>query len=247
MTRKVDIIWLEDCISTNDEALKHISAIDKMSVVVAENQKSGRGQRGNLWHSSPGENLTFSIAIKFDEKELSAYNQFILSQLTSLTIVDFLKMKGIEAKIKWPNDIYCESRKIAGILIENRLSGEFMGSSIIGVGLNVNQMDFPEELPNPTSMSNESGKTWDRKDCLNEIIDLFNKYYDRFAHIGGGYKRLKDIYLGQLMHYKEEHGFKDLNGNHFTGSIVDVDDLGHLIIEKEDGESAEFSFKEIIQ
>ena len=167
MSKKHDIIWLESVDSTNEEAKRHISDIDNLSVLSALEQTSGRGQRGNSWTSAPGENLMFSIVLKFSDTsadsdtvvlpQLHARDQFVLNEIASLSVVDFLSQHGIPARIKWPNDIYVGSKKICGILIENSLRGSEVSSSIIGIGLNINQRNFNVKLPNPTSMILEKG------------------------------------------------------------------------------------------
>ena len=168
MSKKHDIIWLESVDSTNEEAKRHISDIDNLSVLSALEQTAGRGQRGNTWTSAPGENLMFSIVLKFSEEPdgngesacmplLPARDQFILNEIASLSVVDFLSQHGIPARIKWPNDIYVGSKKICGILIENSLRGSEISTSIIGIGLNINQRNFNVNLPNPTSMVLERG------------------------------------------------------------------------------------------
>ena len=117
MTKKHDIMWLKSVDSTNEEDRRRISEIDNLSVLSAFEQTAGRGQRGNSWTSNVGENLMFSIVLKSasDDSELGgieARNQFILNEISSLSVVDFLRLHGIKAQIKWPNDIYVGSRKI---------------------------------------------------------------------------------------------------------------------------------------
>lgn len=160
MAKKHDIIWLNSIDSTNEEARRHISDIDNLSVLSAWEQTAGRGQRGNRWFSKAGENLLFSIVLKFScgdssapsLPKLSAREQFVLNEITSLSVVDFLSLHGIQAEVKWPNDVYVGDRKICGILIENSLRGPWLSSSIVGIGLNINQRNFNVNLPNPTSM-----------------------------------------------------------------------------------------------
>ena len=204
MAKKHDIIWLESIDSTNEECRRRISDIDNLSVVAALSQTSGKGQRGNVWLSESGQNLTFSIVLKFPAKGLKAemepmlaYDQFVLSEITSLAIVDLLADFGIEAKIKWPNDIYVGDRKICGILIENSLRGEWIQHSIIGIGLNVNQRNFDVTLPNPTSMVLCSGilEEYDLDYILEKLMDIFKHYITKFCHIRGGYGRLNKMYL----------------------------------------------------
>ena len=131
MTKKHDIIWLTSADSTNKEAQRRISDIDNLSVLSATEQTEGRGQRGNTWSSESGKNLLFSVVLKFSDTvfeggllpEMHAHDQFVISEASSLAIVDLLAENDIEAKIKWPNDIYVNSRKICGILIENSIKG----------------------------------------------------------------------------------------------------------------------------
>ena len=170
MESKTDIIWLERVDSTNDEARRHISEIDNLSVVSALEQTKGRGQRGNRWSSQPGENLTFSLVVK--DFRIKANEQSAISQTTALSLTDLLSRHEIKARIKWPNDIYAGDEKICGILIENSLKGSEIDWSIIGIGLNVNQTIFPSDLPNPTSMSLEN-RGADIEALLVEYMDIF--------------------------------------------------------------------------
>lgn len=146
-----NIEWLDEAASTNDE----VRSRGVGGVVVARRQSAGRGQRGNTWSSAAGQNLTFSMLL--DTSFLPAAGQFLLSEVVALAVVDALASFGVTAMVKWPNDIYVDSRKIAGILIENDIRGERLWRSVVGVGLNVNQTTFPAELPNPTSMRLEGG------------------------------------------------------------------------------------------
>lgn len=146
-----DIIWLDSVDSTNSEAKRRISELRDLSVIAARNQTAGRGQNGNKWVSESSKNLTISIVLK--NPIIKPWEQSIISEATSQAIIDTLASYGIDARIKLPNDIYIGDRKICGILIENSILGEKINWSIIGIGLNVNQTEFPSDLPNPTSMS----------------------------------------------------------------------------------------------
>ena len=153
MKSKHKIIWLNEVDSTNEEAKRHISVIDNLSVLTALSQTAGRGQRGNSWLSAPGENLTFSIVLKHEPK-VKAYDQFVISEIVSLSVVDFLSSYGISARIKWPNDIYVGDRKISGILIEHSVTGDSLSSSVVGIGLNINQRNF--NVTNPLKSNPEA-------------------------------------------------------------------------------------------
>ncbi len=173
MSKKHDIMWFESLDSTNDEARRHISDIDNLSVVAAMEQTAGRGQGDHTWLSARGENLLFSIVLKFGEGELHAKDAFRISEVTSGSLVEFLAGHGIEAWIKPPNDIYVGNRKICGTLIENTVRGSWVSYSIIGIGLNINQRNFDVTLPNPTSMALETHKRYNINACLEEIMDIF--------------------------------------------------------------------------
>ena len=148
-----------------------------MSVIAAYEQTAGRGQRENIWLSEPGKNLTASIVLKHDGtilSRVSADNQFIISEMISKAVVGLLADYGVVARIKWPNDIYVGDKKICGILIEHTLRGSSIINSIIGVGLNVNQTEFDESLPNPTSLAAESNlENFDLNELLVRLIDKF--------------------------------------------------------------------------
>lgn len=285
MAKKHDIIWLESVDSTNEECRRRIYDIDNLSVVAALEQTSGKGQRNNRWISAPGENLTFSVALKFPEsgtarglEPMKAYDQFVLSEIAALSVVDLLAEHGIQARIKYPNDIYVGEKKICGILIENSLRGESIQYSIIGIGLNVNQRNFDVTLPNPTSMllccessglskhttSHEARPSFEIREILEDYMDIFQAYLERYCHIRGGYGRLRTMYLSHLWRKDEPAQFIDsktackqtsqtstpdtdfgINESVFTGIIRDLSDNGLLIVEMPDTSLKEFSFKEI--
>ena len=272
MAKKHDIIWLDSIDSTNEEAKRHISDIDNLSVLSAYEQTEGRGQRGNTWTSTPGENLMFSIVLK--NPKISARDQFCINEITSLSVVDFLSQHGISARIKWPNDIYVGSKKICGILIENSLHGSVISSSIIGIGLNINQRNFDVNLPNPTSMALcQPESTYEPHQCLDDFMDIFQSYVSRLMDYGTGVS-LRESYLSKLWRLNEQAIFIDYTslpsgchegpmnissscspgfpgqtapaGRPFTGIIRGLSPIGLLIVEEmEKGELKEFAFKEI--
>ncbi len=170
MTKRHDILWFESLDSTNDEAGRRISEIDNLSVVAAKVQTCGRGQGEHVWISPYGENLLFSLVLKFGEGAFPARDIPRINEWVSGAVVDFLRGYGIEAWVKLPNDIYVGSDKICGTLIENRLKDSWLISSIIGIGLNVNQTEFDSSLPNPTSMALETSKAYDIDACLDDLL-----------------------------------------------------------------------------
>lgn len=270
MTSSSSILWLESVDSTNSEARRRIASIDNLSVLATLNQTNGRGQRGNTWSSTPGENLTFSIVLKFEDgltHSLQAYDQFAISQMASLSVLDFLSIHGIEAAIKWPNDIYVGNRKICGMLIENSIREQWLSTSIVGIGINVNQKIFPDNVPNPTSMAIETGSSFRLKPLLEEFLSIFESYRSRYLHINGGLGKLTHLYLSQMWRKDVESVFIDytkIPGGHlsgpvgiinkennplpeasFTGIARGINDKGELVVEMKDSTIREFGFKEI--
>ena len=210
-------------------------------VVTAGHQTAGRGQRGNTWNSNAGENLLFSILVRPGET-LEVSKQFLLSQAVALSIHDAMKCHGIDTQLKWPNDIYAGNRKLAGILLELDYSGAFVEQAIIGIGLNVNQENFPPMDRTPVSMKMLRKRDFILDDVLATILDLFEHYYTemRFGNrdaIAAEYKRV-------LLGMNERHTFFDRDG-HFDAVIQDVESDGHLILRRNDGSTGRYAFKEV--
>lgn len=174
------IIWLQTADSTNKEVRRRMGSLDNLSIIAALTQTAGRGQGTHTWYSRPGTGLTFSLLLRFQpEGEYSLNIKYVLliTELTTVSLRDFLLGRGIEARIKWPNDIWVGDRKICGILIENVLDAEMVSSSIVGIGLNVNETSWPSELPNPVSMRQLTGKEYALEAELEELgRELAKKY-----------------------------------------------------------------------
>lgn len=244
---KDSIVHLLEVDSTNryvrDEAaaLWQNRGISDFAVVTAGHQTAGRGQRGNTWNSNAGENLLFSILLRPGET-LEVSKQFLLSQAVALSIHDAMKCYGIDTLLKWPNDIYAGSRKLAGILLELDYSGAFVEQAIIGIGLNVNQEGFPPMDRVPVSMKMLWKRDFILDDVLATILDLFEHYYTevRFGNrdaIAAEYKRV-------LLGMNERHTFIDRDG-HFDAVIQDIESDGHLILRRNDGSTGRYAFKEV--
>ena len=155
------ILWLETADSTNSELRRRITGLDNLSIIAAREQTDGRGQGTHTWFSTPGRNLTFSILYRFgDAYALAASDAILITQVTTLAIRDYLLGHGVRARIKWPNDIWVEDRKICGILIENTLESGMVRESIVGIGLNLNETGWPPELPNPVSLRELTGREY---------------------------------------------------------------------------------------
>ncbi len=146
----MNFLLLEEVDSTNSYVAVHAAELEDMTMVIADSQTAGRGQRGNSWESEQGKNLTFTLLYK--PQGIAPREQFAISEAAALAVADFLVESGMEAKVKWPNDIYAGDRKISGILIEHALMGQTIQHTRIGIGLNVNQREFRSDAPNPVSM-----------------------------------------------------------------------------------------------
>ena len=176
MDDKAGIIWLKLTDSTNDEARRRLDALDNLSVLAAETQTAGRGQGDHTWTSAPGQNLTFTLVLKFPPCAPIATSEILLiTQAVTGGIRRYLLSKGVESRIKWPNDIYVGDRKICGILIENILDGKQVSSSMIGIGFNLNQDRFPADLPNPVSLRQLTGRTYDLRTELVLLREALKK------------------------------------------------------------------------
>lgn len=166
----VRILWHKCLDSTNSEVRRRISQLDNLSVTAAWSQSAGRGQADHKWHSAPGENLTFTLLLKFTpESPLKARDALLLTETITYALREFLASEGIISRIKWPNDIYVGELKICGILIENILEGDDVAASIIGVGLNLNQTVFPPDIPNPTSLALLTGRSYSPEAALEKL------------------------------------------------------------------------------
>ena len=168
----IKILHFDEINSTNVFLYDKISENNDISdmVVVAAHQTAGRGMDKNRWESEAGKNLLFSIALNVNF--LEAENQFKISQAVSVAIVETLSQFVDDKRlfIKWPNDIYFGDKKLAGMLIQNTIEGRMMGVSIIGIGLNVNQIEFSKDIPNPISLKMISGRDFELDDLLNLLV-----------------------------------------------------------------------------
>lgn len=234
-------ISLEVIDSTNQYA-KSLPACESrdLTLVTAEFQKAGRGAGSNKWESERSKNLLFSIMIS--PRQLLASRLFALSEVTSLAILDALSSYTEGFRIKWPNDIYHNDKKIVGMLIENDLKGKQVHHSIIGVGVNVNQTIFHSDAPNPVSLAQIMGKVIDRNQVLDKILHQFTHYYSMMEN--GQYTVLHNLYMQHLYRRNALHTYADEAGT-FQAWITDVEPSGHLVLECQNGEQRRYDFKEV--
>ena len=225
--------------SSNDEACK--PQYVEGDIILAQCQTAGRGQRGHTWESREGENLTLSLLL--EPQFLPPSEQFLISECVALGVCDALLHYGIEAQIKWTNDIYIGDRKLAGILIEHKLQGSALARTVAGIGLNVNQKAFSDDLPNPISMAQATGREFDREEVLQTVATSLMARYEQLRE--GGAKELQADYHQRLYRLGQEHCYALPDGSRFRGIIRGVEPTGALRIENERGELLSFLFKEV--
>ena len=211
---KPEVIWL-------DEIRKLMpSNSQRMSVVVADYQRSGRGQAANRWESEAGKNLLFSIMTH--PLMVPVRNQFLLSMAGGLALKEVLDGYTTEITLKWPNDVYWRNRKISGTLIETTLSAGHIKDCIFGIGLNVNQQVFKSDAPNPVSLAQISG------------------------HENGQYGDISALYHEALYHRHGFYPYRDVaSGEVFDAAIIEVEDDGTLVVRNREGVIREYRFKEL--
>ena len=215
------------------------------NVVVTEFQSSGRGQGKNVWESEAGKNLLFSVAV--DMSYLKAENQFLLTQMVSVAMIDVLKKYLPEESlfIKWPNDIYFNNKKIAGILIKNEIKGMMLGTSIVGIGLNVNQESFDENLPNPISMKMITGEDFDLESLLNDICyELGTMSYEQYRNAHSS-QLTAHSYIKYLYRYKQWASYEH-EGSVKEMMIIGYDQFGRLILKEKNDREVVCDLKEIV-
>ncbi len=233
------IYRLASTTSTNDEArdIRYRHG----DVVWAEQQTAGRGQRGHAWHSPEGENLTFSIVL--EPRFLPVGEQFMLCEAVALALVDTFADYGIDTRIKWTNDIYAGDRKIVGMLIENNCSGPLLVRSIAGIGINVNQTVFDPALPNPVSMAQLAGRTFDRAEVLETFL---NRCRERYEALEQGRKDfLQEEYRNRMYRLGERRPYLLPDGTRIEAAIEGVRPSGELLLRHADGSCGAYLFREI--
>lgn len=225
--------------STNNFAAKLLAKglATEGAVIMADHQTGGRGQRGNVWLSESGKNLLSSFVCKPDN--LSVERQVVLTWLTSLSVVETLRKFNIEARIKWPNDIFVGSKKICGILIENQLNGKCIQHAIIGIGLNVAQLEFGDFAA--TSVSKETGMNYAPIEILHFLRREMEKQFGQLDQISD--EQIKNNYMDSLYLLNELAPFEDESGS-FYGTITHVTNTGMLVVQKEK-EKVMYGIKEI--
>lgn len=230
---------MSSCHSTNAVAseIAQNTLIEEGAIVIANEQTHGRGQRGNVWQSAPGMNLTFSIVLYPNSENID--EPFALNMAVSLGINDYLLGIDEAFKIKWPNDIYRKEKKAGGILIQNAWKGHSWDYAIVGIGLNVNQTDF--EYPKAMAIGTVAGNHLNLQNVLEGVCLGIER---RYTALREG-KRLKPDYMANLLGYRQMRNYRNnKNGEIFRAQITDITRRGKLILENEQHRK-EFDLKEV--
>lgn len=247
------LIHLPSVDSTNNFAKEHIANSNPIdgTVILADEQFAGRGQIGNTWATEPNKNLTFSII--YNTSFLKTSEQFYLNIAVSLGIWSALKtalsseitvnheLNQWDVVIKWPNDILVNQKKICGILIENTIYGTFLKHSVIGIGININQTNFPN-APNACSLAQLIEHDYDRLTFFETLLVSIEHYFFKLRE--RKFASLKQQYLEHLFLLNQPATFQRGNDTSFLGTIIGIDEYGRLLIQHESGIDA-FAFKEI--
>ena len=215
--------------------------LPELTLVDADFQTGGRGQQQNVWESEADKNLLFSLLCH--PTFLPATNQFVLSQAIAVAVQRILSEYTDGITIKWPNDIYWNDRKICGTLIECNLMGSTIKDCIIGTGINVNQTEFRSDAPNPVSLAQITGFTFNRQTILDSVVQQFKKLYEELKD--GKIEELKSEYMLNLYRREGFYLYQEPNGEPFEAAMVDVEPTGHLVLRLHDGSIKKYEFKEI--
>ena len=238
-----NIVSLKRVDSTNNflkSELSKSTPLPEGTVILAEEQFAGRGQVNNTWYSEPFKYLTISLLLL--PTFISPEKQFLLNQSISLAINDTLtNIIGDGIKIKWPNDIYFRNEKLGGVLIENILRGDVWKYAVVGIGLNINQVNFPGDVNNVTSLKKILHQDYDITDVLNQLCKSIEQRYLQLR--AGKTDLILNGYINCLYRLNEPHQFK-IDDRVVEGIISGVDKKGLLEISIE-GKLRKFNFKEI--
>jgi BirA family biotin operon repressor/biotin-[acetyl-CoA-carboxylase] ligase len=240
------IIHIDNLGSTNDYLLEKIENRENPEeglLVIASEQKSGKGIDGTVWESEPGKNLTFSLVVK--PSFLRADQQFLINKMAALAVFDLIKfyLPGESVTIKWPNDIYVRNKKIAGILIHHTVMGNRINFSVLGYGININQEVFKGDAPNPVSIKNILGRDLELAACIDKICENIQL---RYLQLSGYRFDVLDKNYQQVLYRKDEYYDYRYEDEVIKAKITGVNNFGRLQLDLLNGRQIECDFKEII-
>lgn len=251
---KCNFIYCAKVDSTNSEMKRRLDAckLKNYSCIYTDFQSAGRGQTmiggktSNVWESEPKKNLIFSLLIR--PENIPVDMQFFINQVVAIAIADELNdlLPEKNVVVKWPNDIYYNDKKLCGVLIENTIIGRNIDTSIVGVGVNVNQQEFLN-APNPTSLAIIAGRLFNVEKLRKSLVKRMIKYYEEvFDQCRLSLEELYYRYFALLYRRDGLHKYATPGGDAFLASIVGVDASGLLSLKHADGSLHKYAFKELI-
>ena len=230
--------------STNTYLSRLAATLPGGTVIYTPSQTAGRGQKGNSWESEDGKNLTFSHLLK--RPPVKARDQFYLSEAAALAVVEALTAEaGDHFTVKWPNDVYWQDKKVCGMLIESSLDGTDIATSIVGIGINVNQERFLSDAPNPVSLTNITGRQHDLMALLKRVCSHIEELVDALGS-DNAREQLHRQYMAAL--YRNDgqlHPYEDATGNRFMASVAGIAPDGTLTLRHQDGTTHDYLFKQV--
>ena len=211
-------------------------------MVSTDFQTRGHGQRGTKWESDCGENLIFTFV--FSPQGVRATEQFYLSEIACLAVAQTLDAYVEGVSVKWPNDVYVGEKKICGMLLNHQLKGAMVESTMVGIGINVNQSQFVSDAPNPISLQQLLGHRIDTEAVLESFVRHFETLY--MWWIRGEKTRLRNLYQQRLFRREGQHLYLDsATGEVFSATIEQVAPTGLLTLRDSAGALRTFDFKAI--
>ena len=228
----VNVVHYKEVDSTNAEARRlSVEGAESGLVVTAKKQTAGKGRRGRSWESPADENLYFSVLLK---PTIAPEKAPMLTLVMAYSVAKALQKEDIQVLIKWPNDLVCSGKKVCGILTEMNLSGAQVEDVIVGVGLNVNTMKFPDELEDKaTSLRKETLRELECGELLQLILKEFDKQYQRFLE-NQNLEFLQEDYNAMLINRGREVMVLE-PGKEYLAKALGINKFGELLVQKEDG------------
>ena len=245
MKTNIKMIYMPRVDSTNRELFRLLETktFPEGTVLWTDEQYSGKGMGNAIWDSRKGLNITASFLLF--PKFLKPENQFYLNKAVSLSVLDTVValLDGkYKTKIKWPNDILVDEKKIAGILIENTIQGSVIKFSVAGIGINVNQTKFTDYQIPPTSLKLLTGKSYVVSECIDILSQSLQNRYNLLKN--NSKETLDNAYLSKLYRFQTISNYRTNTGS-FQAKICGIDNFGKLLLEKMDGKVEAFDFKEV--
>lgn len=238
----IPVYYFKTVESTNKMAREYLKTkrVNKSTVILADHQSQGRGQIDNEWESQAGMNLLMSYI--FFPSDFPAENQFTLNMAVSLACHQALSGHADGFKIKWPNDLFHDGKKVGGILMENSLSGSGITSCIAGIGINLNQVQFREYVPTAVSLSRITGLPIKPRAFMDILLEKLTRML--VPGVLSDHEALKRRYLENLLFFDQTVVYQDYSRS-FKGKIVDIAPGGEVKIKDSNGHVESYGFKEV--